>query len=1358
MKDLTFDELCRFVQDKDKTIAGQVSKILDVVLVLSSAVLIPVAGVTPETIGLLASVIEVKNEAADRLVPIALDIFNKIAGKREETPIEKETRMAHAYTLMCYVAFFAALEDKMPKVINSIKLKPSEKYNLTSSVIEKISQHQKKTDDRQQGFSTNIAFNLPHPTDSFGTLEKQLLPVYRKLAQGFQAFLECLTLWEKATEKQRSSILDNLNKVPELAVQHFRSGYYSLAENYNEFFVWASIHSFEQTQNHLSSVEENSEIRFVQIQKEIEKIVDFIGLQNKSIDIGFSQLQILVESLPETVLKAEAKQVVDALTRRYIKAIDDTRIVNDTYERSHEGVPLKFPIRSEIFVPQSFRVIRYKGDTKLEAENSWSAAVRSDLIPFLLSYVSSPYAFHSPLIILGHPGSGKSLLSQFIAARLKLPWITTVRIELRKVNAELKIRDQIVNQINDITGAGIHWTQLTRLLEGKPLLVIFDGYDELLQASGKVFSSYLREIEAFQEDVYQGDNQPVIAMVTSRLTLIDQADVPPGSTVIRLEPFDQNRQLKWIEVWNRVNEPYFTKNNIKAFAIPSRNQKILNLAEQPLLLLMLAIYDSKDNQLQQNVDLSRTKLYDDLLRRFIERELTKDEEVDFVDMEEIEIGMKRLGSVGVSMFNRRRLDITSEALDKDLRYFGLEKTYVEKIGSGGRKLSQGQLLFGSFFFVYTSEALHGGSPAKPTKDEAYEFLHNTFGEFLTADFILRYVVEETANIHAYKTNKQLSSKLFEHLEKIEGHSKEWYAALIYTPLSSRPVILEMIREWLPYYLAAKQISYEDFLQCLNDIVVSQIARVLTKNEFPSQMINKGHQNSFGSLPLIGHLAVYTLNLILVITVLSKDTYLFNEEDFLSSPDGTRPWQRLTFLWRSWFSIENLNEITAILESQQLERQVSLIAKQEFSASLASSKLDRVVNSSRALSDTITTGLSDLLLHDSLSQSINGLTQSMANLEKEDVNNLTIYYLIKFVRYQQLKLDISDDDFEQVVKATQHAINKFGDQNLEATAVLIDELIQLYINFGDREYRRRLMLSRYAFDPFAEIILNNRTLLRAFPRVVVSLLNYEVVSVRDLHSLIVKRIIDEDPDSVHYLIIKEVIKYISHDIVQDNGVELFCLRLTSTYQYWNEDLLLILFRSLRNNTQRNFKEKILSSLMQNQPFFSSIDNWPVILLFEVLKFVRDIRDHSFVELHYMSIHRRFEYDVDRRKFYSPYIIEIASLLSEMHRPFSAYFFDTLLESTRPSLSNILEDNSELSWKLLRIAIKMESTTAFLSWIYNFIKSTVIYSSNESAKLRIDSLPFYVIRDFRKAALMLDDNYIVDAIDDKVDLIKLNRKNN
>ena len=232
-----------------------------------------------------------------------------------------------------------------------------------------------------------------------------------------------------------------------------------------------------------------------------------------------------------------------------------------------------------------------------------------------------PYGAQAPLLILGHPGSGKSLLTKVYAARLEYPRYTVVRVELRDADPTVSIQKQVEDQIRKDTGYDVNWADLADNLPFSPPVVILDGYDELLQATGKLFTDYLDQVQRFQRDALI-QNRPVRVIVTSRITLIDKAIIPPGTTVMRLEPFDEPRRAEWITRWNAYNAGYFQQSGVKPFTLPD-NEGLAELAEQPLLLLMLAIFDSAGNALSERPDLDQTLLYDELLRRFIERELGK---------------------------------------------------------------------------------------------------------------------------------------------------------------------------------------------------------------------------------------------------------------------------------------------------------------------------------------------------------------------------------------------------------------------------------------------------------------------------------------------------------------------------------------------------------------------------------------------------------------------------------------------------------------------------------------------------------------------------------------------------------------
>ena len=99
---------------------------------------------------------------------------------------------------------------------------------------------------------------------------------------------------------------------------------------------------------------------------------------------------------------------------------------------------------------------------------------------------------------------------------------------------------------------------------------------------------------------------------------------------------------------------------------------------------------------------------------------------------------------------------------------------------------------------------------------------------------------------------------------------------MFTPLYTRPVILEMVREWGNHSLKLANRKGAEFLRHFNTIISDQVRRLLRRNTLPALM-RREDQTPFGAMPLLGHIAIYNLNLLLLRTVLSPDAFEFDEE-------------------------------------------------------------------------------------------------------------------------------------------------------------------------------------------------------------------------------------------------------------------------------------------------------------------------------------------------------------------------------------------------------------------------------------------------------------------------------------------------
>jgi hypothetical protein len=354
-----------------------------------------------------------------------------------------------------------------------------------------------------------------------------------------------------------------------------------------------------------------------------------------------------------------------------------------------------------------------------------------------------------------------------------------------------------------------------------------------------------------------------------------------------------------------------------------------------LLLLMLAIFDSEENALAKSNRLDRTQLYYKLIHRFVQRERYKDPSFALMEPkdrdDEVQVDIERLGVAAIGMFNRKRLHIHGDELEADLEWFKLKKQI--KIGKR-RPLSPADNLAGSFFFTFESRALHKLETDTCVLSSALEFLHTTFGEFLTADFILRQILvvirsPETANLQ----HSSVQAKLF--------------ASLMYTPLHTRPLVLEMIREWLNHKLNEAQLTEEELQARFDGFVVEQITRVTTGDDFAKTIL--AHNRVNAEVSLIGLLAIYSLNLVLLRLIFSPDGFEFNETQYPST-DGNRVWDVMTYLWRAWFTPSSLLDLSSQMSAKRKGLSVRIRPRKPLNNNLTDTWIDSLGRLSSTLAD------------------------------------------------------------------------------------------------------------------------------------------------------------------------------------------------------------------------------------------------------------------------------------------------------------------------------------------------------------------------------------------------------------------------
>lgn len=517
----------------------------------------------------------------------------------------------------------------------------------------------------------------------------ELAGFYTTLARRTRLFLTGLAVWDDLTETEQSRVSARLfDTTPSAAVRRYNRYVTELAGQFPGFAFWLGAWEHAATRAQVGQLR--------------------TGLAD------------LARRLAAHTPSGDANRRWQQLARRYAADLDAPVIAGGDH-----GAPpdLAIPSLGAVYVDPAFRATVSDGTGRVAEDRWWDekTTLRDDLPDFLVRHLNSPDATVRPLLVLGHPGAGKSVFTRAFAARLQHTGFRPLRVDLRRVPADAPIVDQVRVALRDALQRDVDWADLADDTgEGTPV-IFFDGFDELLQGATAGRADYLERLCEFQDIAQVTRDCPVAIVVTSRTVVADRARIPAATTIIRLEPFDQTRTARWLQTWNDANGGYHTRHGLTPLTMDTLAPHG-HLAAQPLLLLLLALYDATDNALQREIGaIADADLYDRLLRSFVHREMRKgrEHEDDAAIDALVEQELERLAVAALAMFNRRSRQVTDDDLDADL----------SALLGNDRHSARG--LVGRFFFVHVAEARY-----ERTR-RTYEFLHATFGEYLVAWFVTR---------------------------------------------------------------------------------------------------------------------------------------------------------------------------------------------------------------------------------------------------------------------------------------------------------------------------------------------------------------------------------------------------------------------------------------------------------------------------------------------------------------------------------------------------------------------------------------------------------------------------------------------
>ncbi|GGN69461.1 hypothetical protein GCM10010112_35010 [Actinoplanes lobatus] len=684
---------------------------------------------------------------------------------------------------------------------------------------------------------------LPGPERSLSDFRRTLRGYYHDLADGLARFLDGLAVVADLTGSDRARIADALTSVALSSTARYDEALLRLSTDFPEVAYWTDRQEQRAVRAALT---------------EMSPVL----------------LAIHTGQAPDQRRAGLAAAYRDDLDRPVVDSGD-----------LPDGITV--PTLGEAYLPPRFRVPGDAGQAPVSDDDWWSRLpVRDDLRDFLIGHLTSPRAVQTPLLVLGQPGSGKSVFTRVLSAGLPATEFLPVRVVLRDTPSLDQIQDQVEYAIRDATGERLDWPALVRSAGDALPVVLLDGFDELLQATGVSQTDYLERVAAFQRrEAAQG--RPVAVVVTSRIAVANRARTPAGTLTIRLEPFDEQQIATWLAVWNRANAAGFAARRLAPLAADS----VLthrHLAEQPLLLLMLALYDADGNALQRvGTSLRQDQLYERLLRSFATREVIKQRPgLPARDLAAaVEEELRRLAVVAFAMFNRSALWVNETDLEADLA--GLLGPVHQAPGGLRAALRPAELTLGRFFFVHRARA-----GAALDAVETYEFLHATFTEFFVARLTWQVLLDVAAQA-------SVSTSPF---GPAPVHDDLLRALLSHQPLSRRSTIIDFLTEtaW------AERHAVRDSLKAL----LLRLFQALPHS--PAGQRYAGYQPSGHGEP--SRYAAYSANLLLLLVCVSDRIHA--SDLFPGRPDIVGDWSSQALLWQSQLTSGSWN---SFIERLAVER-------------------------------------------------------------------------------------------------------------------------------------------------------------------------------------------------------------------------------------------------------------------------------------------------------------------------------------------------------------------------------------------------------------------------------------------------------
>ncbi|MEU1728762.1 hypothetical protein [Nonomuraea sp. NPDC005692] len=535
---------------------------------------------------------------------------------------------------------------------------------------------------------------------------------------------------------------------------------------------------------------------------------------------------------------------------------------------------VSLPLLGEGYLSPRCRVAELARESDPSSVGWWrDQRLLPDAEAFLVGHLTSLRATQAPLLVLGEPGSGKSKLTEVLGARLARSEFLPFRVELPRVSPRAPVTEQIQQAVAAVLEEEVAYADLVAAGDGALPVILLDGFDELLQGGVNRYD-YLGHLQEFQRrEAALG--RPVVVIVTSRTVVADRIRFPDGLLALQLQPFEDDQVRQWLDIWDQANRALLARRDLKP--LPAATALAQGeMARQPLLLLLLALYDAGGNALQrEHRPIGRARLYEVLLRDFTERETATPQRVA-IDSE-----LVLLGTVALSMLARGRQVITEEDLARDLPALcegGQDEP--DEPGEPRPPVDWARRATERFFFI---------------RRDGHSFLHSTFGEFLTA-WLTVYALRDLDRRRRLAGDEPLALA-----QSVDDDLL--YAVTSFSCLAERGPTVGFILELLDEVPAAVR------ARC-----VAHLAGLLRRSLYERR------RRCFTGFEPVRHpvtrrLAAYSANLALLIVAASPEPVPVSH--ILGGPDPLGRWASFSHLWKGQLGHEGWTGLVNALSAHRV---------------------------------------------------------------------------------------------------------------------------------------------------------------------------------------------------------------------------------------------------------------------------------------------------------------------------------------------------------------------------------------------------------------------------------------------------------